>query len=66
VVVCPESLKGAFVAEQVSRSGTFELWTDATQSLGLFTPEGEKQWAAHWDFEQVYSDVSPTSDTTSF
>jgi hypothetical protein len=57
---------GAFVAKRVSRSGTFDLGTDATRALALFTPEGEKQWAARWDFERVYPNDTSTSENDVF
>jgi hypothetical protein len=56
----------AFVARRVSRSGTFECGTDVQRAFALFTPEGEKQWAASWSFEPVYPVGSPTSENDIF
>ena len=57
---------GAFVATRVSRSGTFKCRTDVKRAFALFTPEGEKQWAAHWSFEPVYPVGAPTSENDVF
>ncbi len=57
---------GAFVAKRVSRSGTFECGTDVEHAFALFTPEGEKQWAARWNFEPIFPVGSPTSENDVF
>ena len=39
----------SFVAEHAVRSHSFTLARPAPEAFGLFTPEGERAWAAGWD-----------------
>lgn len=39
----------SFVAERAVRSHSFILARPAHEAFGLFTPEGERAWAAGWD-----------------
>ena len=43
-----------FTAKRVGHSHTIELNDNPERIFPLFTPEGEKRWAAGWDFELVY------------
>jgi hypothetical protein len=41
-------------AEQVSRSGSFELPCAADTAFPLFSPEGERDWVKGWDPKPVF------------
>ncbi len=41
-------------AEQVSRTGSFELPCPADRAFPLFSPEGERNWVRGWDPRPVF------------
>ncbi len=41
-------------AEQISRTGSFELPCDADSAFPLFSPEGERNWVKGWDPKPVF------------
>jgi hypothetical protein len=47
-------LTAAFRASRVSRRGTIVLHAPPDRVFPLFTPDGERKWAAGWDFRAVY------------
>lgn len=43
-----------FTAEQVTRSGGFDLACDANTAFPFFSPEGERGWVDGWDPQPVF------------
>jgi hypothetical protein len=41
-------------AQQISRTGSFELACNAETAFPLFSPEGEKHWVPGWDPHPVF------------
>lgn len=41
-------------AQQVRRSGSFELPCNADKAFPLFSPEGEREWVSGWDPKPVF------------
>ena len=45
------------VAQQVSRTGTFDLACGADTAFPLFSPEGEREWIKEWNPRPVFPDT---------
>jgi len=52
--VTREAVNAGFVAEQVTRSGGFELPCSAETAFPFFSPEGERRWVDGWDPQPVF------------
>jgi len=51
-------------AQQVSRTGSFDLPCNADTAFPLFSPEGERDWVKEWDPRPVFPDtIEFTRDT---
>lgn len=61
-VVTREAVNAGFVAEQVTRSGEFELPCDADTAFPFFSPEGERRWVDGWNPQPVF----PAADGVTF
>jgi hypothetical protein len=53
-------------AEQVSRTGSFDLPCSADTAFPLFSPEGERHWVQGWDPRAVFPDKIAFSVDTVF
>lgn len=53
-------------AQQVSRSGEFDLGCDAVKAFPLFSPEGERHWIQEWDPQPVFPDTIAFARDTVF
>jgi len=53
-------------AQQISRTGSFDLPCSADTAFPLFSPEGEREWVKGWDPRPVFPDRVEFSRDTVF
>lgn len=56
----------AVCAQQVQRTGSFDLECDADTAFPFFSPEGEREWEKDWDPKPVFPDQIAFSRDTVF
>jgi len=55
-LVLGDTLSARATAQQVKRTGSFELPCSADTAFPLFSPEGEREWVDGWDPQPVFPD----------